>query len=122
MPEYGIAIDQALGKELDEMCNLSRKVREEGRQEGRQEGMEIGREEGMQVGREEGMQIGREEGMQVGRQAGRREEQYKIVKRLIEIGMPDGNIAAVSQLDIGEIEKLKIKMSHGQCEPVGDHL
>ncbi len=28
--EYGIAIDQALGKELDEMCNLSRKVREEG--------------------------------------------------------------------------------------------
>ncbi len=82
--KYGIVIDQALGKELDEMCNLSRKVREEG------------------------IQIGREQGMQ----AGRREEQYKIVKRLIEIGMPDGNIAAVSQLDIGEIEKLKIEMSH----------
>ena len=114
MPEYGIVIDQALGKELDEMCNLSRKVREEGRQEGHQEGVEIGREEGMQ--------IGREQGMQVGRQAGRREEQYKIVKRLIEIGMPDGNIAAVSQLDIGEIEKMKIEMSHGQCEPVGDRL
>ena len=112
--EYGIAIDQVLGKELDEMCNLSRKVREEGRQEGHQEGVEIGREEGMQ--------IGREQGMQVGRQAGRREEQYKIVKRLIEIGMPDGNIAAVSQLDIGEIEKMKIEMSHGQCEPVGDRL
>ena len=96
--KYGIAIDQALGKELDEMCNLSRKVREEGRQEG----MEIGRKEGLKEGE--------------------KKERYIIVKRLIEIGMPDGNIAAVSQLDIGEIEKMKIEMGHGQCEPVGDRL
>ena len=98
MPEYGIAIDQVLGKELDEMCNLSRKVREEGRQEG----MEIGRKEGLQEGE--------------------KKERYIIIKRLIEIGMPDGNIAAVSQLDIGEIEKMKIEMGHGQCEIAGDHL
>ncbi len=113
--KYGIVIDQALGKELDEMCNLSRKVREEGRQEGmeigREEGMQVGREEGMEIGREEGMQVGRQEGMEIGRkeglQEGEKKERYIIVKRLIEIGMPDGNIAAVSQLDLEEIEKIK---------------
>ncbi len=110
MPEYGIAIDQVLGKELDEMCNLSRKVREEG--------MQVGREQGIQIGRQEGMEIGRKEGLQ----EGEKKERYIIIKRLIEIGMPDGNIAAVSQLDIGEIEKMKIEMGHGQCEIAGDHL
>ncbi len=61
------------------------------------------------------MEIGRKEGLQ----EGEKQERYIIVKRLIEIGMPDGHIAAVSQLDISEIEKIKKEMN---CEPIGHSM
>ena len=51
---YGIPMTKELGKELEEMCNLSQYIKEEGILQGRKEGRREGRIEGIVEGVEKG--------------------------------------------------------------------
>ena len=71
----------------------------DGKAEGREEGLAEGREEG----RAEGLAEGREEGWA----DGRAEEKLEIAKKLIAIGMPLGQIAAVTNLTLEDLKIVK---------------
>ncbi len=89
--EYQIRDDEDLRKELNEMCNLSEGIYEEGRQKGRQEG----RREGVQEGRQEG------------RQEGVHEANIKTAERMIQRNnFAREDIAELTGLTLEEVEEL----------------
>ncbi len=53
--EYQIPIEKEIGKELEDMCNLSQIIREEATLEGIEIGKKLGKEEGRIVGKTEGI-------------------------------------------------------------------
>lgn len=50
LTDYGIAIDDSLGKELNEMCNLSEAIEDRGLKRGLEQGLELGRKQGQKAG------------------------------------------------------------------------
>jgi len=79
-----------LGKELEDMCNLSQYIKEEGilqgrkegRKQGRRQGRREGRKEGLVEGRKEGIEKGRKEGILVGVKKGKADEKMDIAKKM----------------------------------------
>ena len=76
------------------MCEITKKLYDDARQEGRQEGREEGRQEGRQEGREEGRQEGRESG------------EYGMLRKLIKKGVLTPAVAAES-IGIAEEELME---------------
>jgi flagellar biosynthesis/type III secretory pathway protein FliH len=70
-------------------------------------GMEKGFEAGMQQGIEEGIQKGIQKGMQEGIQKGMQEERKKMLKAMIELGVPIDSIISKLNIDENEIKKIK---------------
>ena len=69
---------------------------------GRNEGIAIGEERG----RNEGIAIGEERGISLGITQGARKAKLETAKNLIDLGLPQEQIALVTGLSIEEIEKL----------------
>ena len=60
---YGIMMTRAIDEEVDDVCDLSKGVREKGRAEGLAEGIEKGLAEGLEKGIEKGLEQGRIAGL-----------------------------------------------------------
>lgn len=64
--EHGMRMTREVKGGIEEMCNLSFAIREEGIEQGRKEGVEQGRKEGVEQGRKEGVEQGHREGFKQG--------------------------------------------------------
>ena len=51
---YGLAMEQELGKELKQMCNLSEAIEEKGIKKGRKQGFSMGKAQGLSQGKAQG--------------------------------------------------------------------
>ena len=70
-----------------DMCTAIKEMIEEGRKEGKEEGRKEGKEEGRKQGRKEGIRRGRKDG--------RRTEKARIVRSMIQSGMPEEKICGI---------------------------
>ena len=70
--------------------------------EAREKALKEGREEGREEGRNEGIAIGEERGISLGAY----QKAIETARKLIDLGLPQDQIALVTGLSVEEIEKL----------------
>ena len=76
------------------------------RKEAFDDGILQGRNEGIAIGEERGITIGREEGRNEGISLGITQAKLETARNLIDLGLPQDQIALVTGLSVEEIEKL----------------
>ena len=82
--KYGIMMTREMEREVEEMCNLSQGVWNEGRAEGRMEGIAEGLAKGKMQGRMEGRLLGRMDGLAEGQTQGRIEMASELVLNMMK--------------------------------------
>ncbi len=76
---------------------------QQGIEQGIQQGMERGIEQGIQQGMERGLEQGIRQGIDQGIEQGSRAAKGEIVRRMVEMGLPESQIACVAGIDVEDI-------------------
>ena len=97
---YGMRMDDGLGSEVEQMCNLSGYVEECGIRKGRKEG------------RKEGIREGRKAGIQEGRRTGNREGETRLAK-LISLLLQKGDYDGVRLVTEDEAARKRFYREYG---------
>ena len=96
--EYAIPMEEDLRKDVSAMCNLSQGIEEEG--------IAIGHAAGLEEGRTAGLAEGREAGLAEGHEAGFIEGEAGLILKMYKNGFTAEQIAAATDKDIEEVERL----------------
>ena len=96
---YGMRMDDGLGSEVEQMCNLSGYVEECG----------------IRKGREEGIQEGRKAGIQEGRRTGNREGETRLAK-LISLLLQKGDYDGVRLVTEDEAARKRFYREYGMID------
>lgn len=86
--DYGLAMEQELGKELKQMCNLSEAIEEKAIKKGRKQGFSRGKAQGFSQGKAQGIRLA------------------KHVMRLAGKGLSETEIAADCAVTVQEVHDI----------------
>ena len=104
--EHGVEAGYQQGMERGIEQGMERGIQEgmqQGIERGMQQGMERGIEQGIAQGMERGIEQGIAQGMERGIEQGSRAAKAEVVRRMLEMGLPESQIACVAGIDVKDI-------------------